>query len=294
MLAKHAEVPIAKDAASRFLPWLVAFMVYLAALALTCTMAMQQMVDRWDRGLAGRITVQVPPPSDDAADGQSRVEHVLGLLRETEGLRNVEALDQEQMADLLEPWLGDSVLDQNLPLPALIAVTLDESKAPPLDELRRSLEALVPGVVVDDHQRWLGHLLVLARTIKTIAAFVLLAVGLSAVATIVFVTRTGLAIHHAVIELLHLVGAQDSYVARQFETHALFLGLRGGLIGLVFAFATMALLNHLLERSQSGLLPDLSLSVWEILVVALLPLATGLIAMVTARLTVLHSLSRVP
>ncbi|MGF1609406.1 MAG: cell division protein FtsX, partial [Kiloniellales bacterium] len=159
---------------------------------------------------------------------------------------------------------------------------------------RRSLEALVPGVVVDDHQRWLGHLLVLARTIKTIAAFVLLAVGLSAVATIVFVTRTGLAIHHAVIDLLHLVGAQDSYVARQFETHALFLGLRGGLIGLVFAFATMALLGHLLERSRIGLLPELALSVWEILVIALLPLATGLIAMATARLTVLHSLSRLP
>ncbi|MGF1609473.1 MAG: cell division protein FtsX, partial [Kiloniellales bacterium] len=140
MLAKYADVPIAKDAASRFLPWLVAFMVYLAALALTCTMAMQHMVDRWDRGLAGRVTVQVPPPpSDDAAGSQAQIDRVLTSLRETPGLRSVELLDQEQMAALLEPWLGDSVVDQNLPLPALIAVTLNESQAPPLADLRRSL-----------------------------------------------------------------------------------------------------------------------------------------------------------
>ena len=31
----------------------------------------------------------------------------------------------------------------------------------------------------------------------------------SAMATIIFATRTGLAIHHDVIEILHLMGAQD-------------------------------------------------------------------------------------
>ena len=56
------EVPLDRDASVRFLPWLVAFMVYLAALALTAGMAMQKLVLRWDQGLAGRLTVQLPAP----------------------------------------------------------------------------------------------------------------------------------------------------------------------------------------------------------------------------------------
>lgn len=295
MAVRHNDVPIGRDAAARFLPWLVAFMVYLAALALTCAMAMHKLVDRWDQGLAGRITVQIPPPTSNDPDAVTRqLELVLDALAEAPGIGDAEVIDREDMAKLLEPWLGSSALDQDLPLPSLIAVTLDDPKAVDLGALNARLERLAPGVLVDDHQRWLGRLLVLARTIETVAALVVLAVGLAAVGTIVFVTRTGLAIHRGVIDLLHLIGAQDAYVARQFERHALWLGLRGGLIGLILAAATVALIGFLLERSQSGLLPSLSLAIWEWLILILLPAVTAVIAMVTARLTVLHKLARLP
>ena len=96
------------------------------------------------------------------------------------------------------------------------------------------------------------------------------------------------------IDLLHLLGAQDSYVARQFEAHALRLGLQGGLLGVFLAVVTVALVGHLLARSESGLLPDLSLDPMEWVMLLLLPVGTSAIAMITARLTVLLSLARMP
>jgi len=294
MLSRQADVPIGQDPSVRFLPWLVAFMVYLAALALTCAMAMQKVVERWDQGLAGRLTVQVPPPaSGDAALGAQQVDQVIDALADISGVRSVELLNQEDIADLLKPWLGETVMQQELPLPTLIAVALDETSPPDRDAMAARLDGIAPDIVIDDHQRWLGRLLDLARTIEMIAALIVVAVMMSAVITIIFVTRTGLAIHDQVIDLLHLIGAQDSYVARQFENHALLLGLRGGVIGLLLAVLTVLLIGYLLERSQSGFLPALALSFWEWLILISLPLVTAVIAMVTARFTVMHNLSRV-
>ncbi|MCG8354862.1 MAG: cell division protein [Kiloniellales bacterium] len=299
MFMKMKDLPLERDGSTRFLPWLVGFMVYLAALALTAGIAMQKLVLRWDQGLAGRLTVQLPPP-DSASPGaegrevEARLAEVITLLQNTPGVTDAEALDRDEIAELLEPWLGDGVHDQDLPLPTLVSVTLDPEAAPDLGALSARLTRVVPGAVIDDHQRWLGNLLDFAHTIETLAILIVIAVGGTAVITVVFVTRAGLSIHRRVIDLLHLIGAQDSYIARQFQGHALRLGLQGGSIGLVLALATILLIGHLVERSQAALLPDLSLSLAEWLLLALLPLATALVAMVTARITVLRNLSRLP
>ena len=296
MFARRNDVPLERDASVRFLPWLVAFMVYLAALALTAGMAMQKLVLRWDQGLAGRLTVQLPAPeaeADKAARDEQIVE-VLALLSKTPGVSRARALEEEEVAELLEPWLGEGSTDQDLPLPTLIAVTLDAEAAPDLAALEARLARAAPGAMIDDHQRWLGNLLDLARTIETLAFLVVVAVGGIAVISVIFVTRAGLAIHRGVIDLLHLIGAQDAYIARQFQSHALRLGLRGGTIGLLLALITVLTMGHLLERSEAALLPDFSLSAPEWLVLGPLPFATALVAMITARITVLRSLARLP
>src|SRR3546814_9385091 len=90
------------------------------------------------------------------------------------------------------------------------------------------------------------------------ALVVVLLVVLAASIMVAFVTRMGLAAHQRSIELLHMIGAQDSYVARQFQNHALRFGLRGGIIGLLGALPTLYLARLLLQRIDSGLLPELS------------------------------------
>jgi cell division transport system permease protein len=291
MLRVRSDLPLDRDPSGRFLPWLVAVMVYLAALALICAVAANKIVERWDQGLSGQMTVQVPfseSPADKSA------EEILAVLRGTAGILEAEILGADEVARLLEPWLGSGAAYQDLPMPILITVRVDPAAPPDMSPLRRRLTQIAPGTVLDDHQSWLGKLLDVARSVQLVAILVVGLVGASAVTMVIFATRMGLSVHGRVIELLHLIGAQDSYVARQFQAHALRLALRGGVLGLLLAVLTVVVVANLLGRGDVLGIPELTpLSIeWSLL--PLLPLVVAVIAMITARLTVLRTLGRMP
>jgi cell division transport system permease protein len=294
-LVAPGEVPLARDASARFLPWLIAFMVYLAALALLAAVAMDAMAARWQGDLQGRVTVQVPAPGDptDTAARQDRIDRAVDALLATPAVTGVEVLSRARSAALLEPWLGEAAMAPELPTPDLIAVTLRSAGAD-LGDLPQRLAEAVPGASVDDHQRWLARLFALAGSVEALALVIVALVGLAAVATIVFVTRTGLAIHRQVIELLHVMGARDLYVAEQFQGHALRLGVAGGLLGALAAALTALGVAWLLQGERTALLPAIRLGWAQWLMLATLPVVAGLVAMLTARWTVLRTLAKLP
>ena len=296
MRRSTADVPLAKDSSDRFLPWLIAFMVYFAALAVVSATMMHKLVQRWDRGLSGQLTVEVPPPGPEAPESQrqERLDQIVDVLSRTRGIDEVVLYGTDEIADLIEPWLGSGATELDLPLPGMIAVSFDTTAPPDLAALAEQLEQIVPGTLVDDHRRWLGTLVDLAHSVQAFAGAIVLLVGLVAVLAVVFVTRTGLSIHGNVIEILHLIGAQDSYIASQFQRHALALGLRGGVIGCALALATILTIGYMLGRVESVVGPVLFLSLPEWALLALLPFVTAGIAMVTARMTVLGTLARMP
>ena len=264
-------------------------MVYLATLALAGALVASSAIERWSQGLTGSLTVQIMPASD--GETGERVAAALALLRGTPGVAEAEALSDERIAKLLSPWLGpDGARD--LPLPALIDIRLAPDTHLDLAALAARLRDAVPNATLDDHQRWLHKLVMLGRMVELVALVVLLLIAAAAAAVTVFGTRTALAIHRHVIEVMHLIGAQDSYVARQFQSHALAIGLRGGLAGLVGAAGTLLAVARIVRPGSLGILPDLSLQPWQWGALALLPAATALIAMLTARLTVLRTLAR--
>ena len=292
ILTPQRDVPLDKDASARFLPWLIAFMVYLATLALAAAIAVSNVAQAWDSGLAGKLTVQVPPASDGGRDQTQRIDAVLDALRQTPGVYSARQLSRAEMTELLKPWLGEAADSADLPLPALIAVEVAPERAPELSSLQRRLAAAAAGTRVDDHQRTLGRLLEVARTLQLLAVLVVVLVGAAAVVTVVFVTRTGLSIHRNVIELLHLIGAHDAYVARQFQRHALRLGLTGGLVGLALAAATLWALARWVGQEAGAVVPELTLSRAQWLSLVAVPLGATLVAMLTARITVLRTLAK--
>lgn len=56
----------------------------------------------------------------------------------------------------------------------------------------------------------------------------LLCALLGIVLTIALATQAALEIHREVIEILHIIGARDTYIATQFQLQALRMGLQGG------------------------------------------------------------------
>lgn len=295
MLRVRRDLPLERDASARYLPWLIAIMVYLAALGLVGALFMNKVVARWSAGLEGAATVQIPPQDPAGGSGRAqRLDRAIEILLATRGVTDARVLEPDELAELIEPWLGAGAEYGDLPLPDLIAVTFDPAVAPDFDRLAEALAGAVPGAVVDDHQRWLARLTDMARSIELVAGSVVALVGLAAVTTVIFATRMGLSLHAPIIELLHLIGAQDSYVAAQFQSHALRLTLRGGVLGVLLAAITVALLQRIAGGLQDLPVASLALSVVDWGLLLLLPLIVAGIAMATARVTVLRTLGRLP
>ena len=291
MFARRSDLLLDKDALSRFLPWLIAFMVFLAILAMAGMLVLNATASRWDQGIRGTLTIQVMPTEDPAKDDE-RLQVVLSVLAQMPEIDRYEMLTDDRLLNLLEPWLGPAAGLRALPLPRLVDVELKTGADLNAEVLSRQLAARVPGTSVDDHRIWLKRLVRLIQTVEGLATLVLAFIALATVGTVVFTTRTGLDIHREAMEVLHLIGAQDSYIAGQFASHAFALGLKGGVFGLLLAVPTLLGIGYLAQQMDSSLLPDITLGPVHWSVLAGLPLVVSLIAMVTARITVMKTLSR--
>jgi cell division transport system permease protein len=295
MTRRARVVPLAAGGAVRYLPWTIGVMVFLAVLALAGSLLVAEGTGVWRQGLTGTLTVQVLPAPEGAApvapgDLERRTLKVLALLRATPGVARAEELSDARIKRLLEPWLGPAAAIGELPMPRLIDVALAEGAPVDAASLRQRLTGAVIGVVLEDHGSWLQGLLSLVRAVELLAAGMVALIVISAIATAVFTTRTGLSVHADVIELLHLIGAQDGYIARRFQTHALALGLKGAVVGFAIAAATLFALDKMAARLDGALVIDLSLGPVQWGVLAATPLVMALIVALAARVTVMRAL----
>ena len=290
-------LPLARDASSRFLPWLIAFMVWLAAMALAAVLVLSSYGDQWRGNLTGTLTVQISTTPDGQVEStEQRLNRALEILRKTPGVISAEAVPLKRISDLLAPWLGRDVVTESLglPIPRLIDVRVRPEENIDVAALWEKLNKEISGTQIDDHGAWLDKLIALAGAVEAIALAVLILISIAAIATVVFATRTSLTIHRDVIELLHVIGAKDQYIANQFHWHALSLGLKGGIAGVFLATATLLGLGSLWSGIESSLLPPMSLSIWQWVCVSSVAFATAGISTVTARITVLRALGRLP
>jgi len=294
MFRTHFDLPLGEDGSGRFVPWIVAVMVYLATLSVAAGMAVNRSVDRWDIGLEGTATVEIAPSVSPGQSAGQRLDEALTLLRATAGVLGAEPLTAEEVAGLLEPWLGGGDAPLDLPIPQLIDVRLEPGTLLDLDALGAQLAALVPGARLDNHRIWSDRLTAFGRSVQFTSAFVVALVALAGAGTVVFATRAGLAIHREVIELMHLVGSRDSYIAGQFQAHAMSLALRGGVLGLVLGATTLGIFRGINAPIQGSLLPEMTITAGAWAALATLPLIAGLIAIVTARITVVRTLRTMP
>lgn len=290
LFSRRTDLPLDKDALSKFLPWLIAFMVFLAAMAQAGLIGLDELAQRWDSGMAATLTVQIPA---DAQAGEAtnarRLQTAMNLINATPGVVRASVISSDKVLELLSPWLG-LVEAADVPLPRLIDVETDPGLDLDARVLQQKLAQTIPGAQVDDHGVWLARLIEMVRTLEGFAALVLGLILMAVGATVVFATRTGLTVHAEAIEVLHLTGAHDSYIAKQFASRALGLGLRGGIYGLALAVPTLLGLGYVAGRIEAGLLPDISLPLVGWVSLGALPILSAWVAGMTARITVMRNL----
>jgi cell division transport system permease protein len=190
------------------------------------------------------VTIQIRPAADRDLDAE--VGRAVETARTTPGVAEVRALSHAESARLLEPWLGTGLSFDDLPVPRLIVLRLASDATADLDRLRASLAERVAGASLDDHRAWTDHMRAMSRTVVGVGLGVLVLVFAATMLSVAFATRGAMATNRAIIEVLHLVGARDGFIAAEFQRHFLILGLGGGVIGggtAILAFAAVRLIG---------------------------------------------------
>lgn len=227
-----AIVPPAKVSANALVV-VIAIMAFLACLTFGAVSMISDTARNWQSQISREITIQIKPREGldmDAALNSAR-ETALGF----EGTRGAEIVGDDETAQLLEPWLGENFDIDALPVPRLVVITIDEQSPPDFAAMRSALAEAVPDAFLDDHRTWVDRLIVMARTTVTIGLGVLLLVFAATVLTVVFATRGALTGNREIVEVLHFVGAEARFVARQFQNHFLRIGIKGAIAGGVLA-----------------------------------------------------------
>lgn len=228
----------------RVLPVLVASMAFLAALALAGWFGSAALARHWQNGAGVSLTVQVPRPNDSAQTGGTRVAAVLAALAGSLGVASAHALTDQELTDLLKPWLGEGIDRLAIAIPAVIAVRLTEA-APRPDALTVRLAAVAPGTLVEDHAIWIRRLSLLARSLQACAGLAVLLVAAVAAAVISVATRAALSARREAIEIVHGLGATDTYIAGRFARRATLLAASGAALGAVAALPVLLILARL-------------------------------------------------
>ena len=281
----RAEGPGGADLGQRALFIVVAILCGVACIVGLTAVASMRAAEVWSADVRTAMTVRVLAPADDEA--AQRAARAIG---DVEGVTSARAMTRARASDLLEPWLGAGELPADIPLPRLVEVGVDPSDAGVAARIGARLSELGFAVQVDDHARWANEVRRAAGLVRAVSfAAVLLFIG-AVVAAIAFAARAALVARREVVEVLHLVGAEDAFIAAEVRRRFAMLGLRAGAVGAAGAAVAGAAL--LIGASGAGIaLGDAALlGVLDVWVLLAAPLAASAVAAISAHVSVAAAL----
>jgi len=275
---------------TRAMVWIMAIMLFLTVLAGALGFGMAGAGRSLDRQLAGRLTVQLVEA--DAARRDANARALVERIRAIPGVTQVTEVDRARLAELLRPWLGDTGLDAELPMPAMIDVDLRAGDPALIARVRQTARAVSPAAQVDQHAQWLSPVAGFIATLTWAAAGLVLLMATATAAVVLLAARAGLDTHRDTIAVLHMLGSTDTQVARLFQRRIALDTLLGGVIGTMAALGAVWLLGRQTSALGSELLGSIALADADWVLLALVPLAFALLAMAAARVAVLRTLGR--
>lgn len=291
-LSRNAPLVPVDSAGGQALAAVIAILTFLAALCAGGAELVAASSAQWRSEIAREVTIQIRPnPQRSMEDDVARA---VALARQTPGVEAAQPFTKEESERLLEPWLGTGLDFKDLPVPRLIVIKLKEDARPDFGPLRQSLQKDIPGATLDDHALWVSRLSTMANTIIGTGIFLVALVLVAAGLAVIFATRGAMAGNKEVVEVLHFVGANDDFIAKEFQRRFFRLGLRGSAIGAGAALVltiVLGLITRSWRASPAGdqieaLFGAFSISWTGYLVVILIALLVALITGIVSRLTV--------
>jgi cell division transport system permease protein len=276
------------------MPWVIAIMVAMTAIALAAGLALGNAISSARAEIEGGVTIQIIEPREELREKEAHraVDAIKGMSN-VAGLRLV---PQAELDTLIEPWLGTGIgtaTGSAIPVPALIDVRLKGPATPKqLAAIEHALRPVAPSARVDAQSNWLKPVFDAMVSLQVLAIALVALLALALTAAVLLAARNALGTHRSTIEIVHLLGGTDAQVARVFQRSIGYDAAGGGTVGLALALAVILVLGRRFAGLGAGLVDNGALIWSDWLLLALVPILATLLAMVTARLTVLHALRK--
>ncbi|MBS0481798.1 MAG: cell division protein [Proteobacteria bacterium] len=274
------------------MPWVIAIMVALTVIAAAAGLALSNTARSASDELSGGITVQVIEANPAERDRQARA--AVERLKRVPGVIDAHVVSQDEIEQLIEPWLGARAGDDaEIPVPALIDARLRESvNGENLGALRRSVREVAPSARIDAQSAWLTPVFGAIDSLRWLAVALVLLLAFALGAAVVLAVRNAFGTNRDTIEIVHLLGGTDTQVARIFQRSVGFDAVGGGTVGLVLGLIVVLFFGRRFSDLGAGLVGGGALQWYDWALLALVPLAGVVLAMVTARITVQRALRR--
>lgn len=265
----------------------VAIMCCLGCLAALTARAGFRAADNWTNDLESAMTVLVESPRDEAS-----LNRAVAIANHVQGVQKANTMSKAKAKELLRNYGANiGALIEELPIPALIEIDLIDKNQNVTPALKSQLERAGFKIEIDDHSRYSGEIIRTSMVLRGFAILALLSLIIAAVASIGFAARAALETRREAVEILHLVGAEDSFVAREVQARFMRLGLVSGGIGALGAGILTLVGVFVMKFGASALTSGAGLLKWyDIWVLLLAPIVTAIASAIAARIAARETL----
>lgn len=296
---RRYDLPLSNSSTNTFLRLLICLMCILGMLALSASFALHAMTKRWSDGLEGKISVEIPAADSDGniinpGIVRDMTDNAAQVLSQEPDVKEARITEEKEVKKLLSPWLGEDMVMDSIPIPGLISVTFEKDATPDIAALENKIREVAPQAKIDTHESWLSDVVRFTGALQFAAILLGLVIGVTTLVAVAGGVRSKLSENKEELELLHLMGASDSYIAKQIQRHTMLLSLQGGALGVVCGGILLFIIGLIAGRMGVNLVPDFRLGDIQKIMLVLLPVPVALLAMATARWTVLRVLTKMP
>ena len=286
-----------RSVAGRTLVLLIAIMTFLCGVTLGAVVLVQKSAVAWSADVGREVTIQIRPMAGEVMESNLRT--AVALAEATPGVASARALTVAESEALLEPWLGTGLDLSAIEIPRLVVVQLADPAEADIEKLASDLQA-INGATLDTHAAWRQQLNAMAGAIVFSGLLVLSLIVVATVLAIIFATRGTMATNREIVDVLHFIGASNSFIAGEFQGRFLTIGFRGGIVGglaailffLVVGLTTGSVVSSEASAQLGVLFGRFALGFDGIAgIAAVVPVIAALTA-ITSRLTVRRFLSR--
>lgn len=276
------------------MPWVIAIMIALTVIAAAAGLSLANLAANARAEISGGLTVQIVEAAPVERDRQAEV--AVALLSNREDVASVKRVPDAELTLLMEPWLGDLAGggDDAVPVPALIDARLNG----PVTEARLAdLQALIiaaaPSARVDAQASWLGPVFQAISSLQWLAVGLVVLLALTSAAAVWLAARSALGSNRETIEIVHLLGGTDKQIAKVFQNSIAVDAMVGGTIGLLLGLIALFVLGRQFAAIGSGMVAGGGLSMIDWILIGSIPVVGVILALYTARVTVLAALRRI-